>query len=225
MKYTTLLFDNDDTLMDFGDAERQGIERTFLANNIPYNEELLKSYSAINLSLWKLFEKGEIEKERIYTERFRLFSQKHNIPLDEEKISKEYFSNLQYGHKRIDGAYELIEKLHKDYDIYVITNGESSTQARRIKDSGLLPFYKDVFVSERTGYQKPHIGYFNYVFERINEKDRSKILVIGDSLTSDIQGGINAGLDTCWYNPKRKPREKIVPTYEINSLEELYLCL
>ena len=95
MKYTTLLFDNDDTLMDFLDAERQGIERTFKENG---------------------------------------------IPLDENKIAKGYFSNLQYGHKCIDGAYELISNLYKDYDIYVITNGESNTQAKRIKDSGLLPF-------------------------------------------------------------------------------------
>ncbi|MBQ5798393.1 MAG: HAD-IA family hydrolase [Clostridia bacterium] len=199
MKYTTLLFDNDDTLMDFLDAERQGIERTFKENGIPYTEELLKSYSAINLSLWKLFEKGE--------------------------IAKEYFSNLQYGHKCIDGAYELISNLYKDYDIYVITNGESNTQAKRIKDSGLLPFYKGVFVSEKTGYQKPHIEYFNYVFARINEKDKSKILVIGDSLTSDIKGGINAGLDTCWYNPKGAVSGDIQPTYEIHNLSELYNCL
>ncbi|MBQ2274799.1 MAG: YjjG family noncanonical pyrimidine nucleotidase [Clostridia bacterium] len=225
MKYTTLLFDNDDTLMDFLDAERQGIERTFKENGIPYTEELLKSYSAINLSLWKLFEKGEIAKEKIYTERFRLFSEKHGIPLDENKIAKEYFSNLQYGHKCIDGAYELISNLYKDYDIYVITNGESNTQAKRIKDSGLLPFYKGVFVSEKTGYQKPHIEYFNYVFARINEKDKSKILVIGDSLSSDIKGGINAGLDTCWYNPKGAVSGDIQPTYEIHNLSELYNCL
>ena len=154
MKYTTLLFDNDDTLMDFLDAERQGIERTFKENGIPYTEELLKSYSAINLSLWKLFEKGEIAKEKIYTERFRLFSEKHGIPLDENKIAKEYFSNLQYGHKCIDGAYELISNLYKDYDIYVITNGESITQAKRIKDSVLLPLYKFVFLSEKRGYRK-----------------------------------------------------------------------
>ncbi len=224
IKYTTLLFDNDDTLMDFGDAERQGIERTFLDNNIPYNEEILKHYSAINLSFWKRFERGEIEKSEIFAGRFRQFSEETGYRLDPEKLAREYMVNLSYGHKCIDGAKELIASLYGKYDLYIITNGDSKTQDRRIADSGLLEYFCDVFVSEKTGFQKPHIGYFNYVLEHIREKDKSKILVIGDSPTSDILGGNNAGLDTCWYNPKRKTAD-YTPTYEIHELTELYNCL
>ncbi len=225
MKYTTLLFDNDDTLMDFGDAERQGIERTFLQNGIPYTPEILASYSAINLSLWKRFERGEIQKHEIYTERFRLFKEKLGFDFDINKVSDDYIINLEYGHTCINGAIDLLKNLHNKFSIYIVTNGNQRTQDRRIGDSGLLPYCDGVFVSESSGYQKPHIGYFNYVFEHIKEKDKSKILIIGDSLTSDIKGGINAGIDTCWYNPNKKSCDDIKPKYEIQALEELYSIL
>ncbi len=225
MKYSTLLFDNDDTLMDFGDAERQGIERTFLQNGIPYNADILASYSEINLSLWKRFERGEIEKHQIYTERFRLFREKHQFDFDIDKVSEDYIINLEYGHTCIDGALELLKTLFGKYYIYIVTNGNKRTQDKRIGDSGLLPYCNRVFVSESSGYQKPHIGYFNYVFEHIEEKDKSKMLIIGDSLSSDIMGGINAGIDTCWYNPKRQKCENIKPKYEIQALDQLYSIL
>ncbi len=224
MKYTTLLFDNDDTLMDFGDAERQGIERTFKDNGIPYSEEILKLYSGINLSFWKRFERGEIEKKEIFAGRFAEFSKQTGFPLEPEKLAREYMVNLSYGHKCIDGAKELLESLYGKYDLYIITNGESKTQDRRIADSGLRGYLADVFVSEKTGFQKPNVGYFDYVLSHIREKNRSKILVIGDSPTSDILGGKNAGLDTCWYNPKRMTAD-CIPTYEIHTLSELYSCL
>lgn len=223
-KYTTLLFDIDDTLLDFLDAERQAIERTFSQNGIPFDEELLRSYSAINLSLWKRFEKGEIEKGFIIEERFRIFGEKHRLSFPVEKVAKEYISNLMYGHTCIAGAPELMRSLYGKYDIYAVTNGISLTQFKRIKDSGLEPYFSDIFVSETTGHQKPSIEYFRYVFEHIKEKDLSKILLIGDSPTSDIRGGNNAGIDTCWYNPHGKPISD-VPTYEIDTLEKLHNCL
>lgn len=224
MKYTTLLFDNDDTLMDFGDAERQGIERTFLENGVPYNEEIRALYSGINLSFWKRFERGEIEKKEIFTGRFKEFSRQTGYPLDPVKVAADYLKNLAFGHKCVDGAYELLNSLYGKYDIYLVTNGDSKTTEKRVKDSGLGVFYRDVFVSEASGYQKPQREYFQYVFERVREKDKSKMLIIGDSLTSDIAGGMNAGIDTCWYNP-RGAKSDIKPTYEIHSLEELYKCL
>ncbi len=224
MKYTTLLFDNDDTLMDFGDAERQGIERTFRQNGVPYNEEIRALYSAINLSFWKRFERGEIEKKEIFTGRFKEFSRQTGYPLDPQKVAADYLINLGFGHKCIDGAYELLSSLYGKYDIYLVTNGDSKTTEKRVADSGLGVFYKDVFVSEASGYQKPQREYFQYVFERVREKDKSKMLIIGDSLTSDIAGGMNAGIDTCWYNP-RGAKTDLSPTYEIHSLEELYNCL
>lgn len=224
MKYTTLLFDNDDTLMDFGDAERQGIIRTFEQNGVPCSEEHISLYSAVNLSFWKRFERGEIEKKEIFTGRFKEFSRLTGYSLDPEKVAADYLRNLAFGHKCIDGARELLSSLYGKYDIYLVTNGERKTTEKRVADSSLGGFYKDVFVSEASGYQKPQKEYFDYVFERIREKDKSRILIIGDSLTSDIAGGINAGIDTCWYN-RRGESTELLPTYEIHALEELYDCL
>lgn len=224
MKYTTLLFDNDNTLMDFYAAERQGIERAFKKHGLPYNDEILKLYSDINQSFWEMYERGEIEKSEIYEGRFKKFSEVTGYKFDTAAMRYDYVDALRFGYDCIEGARELLESLYKDYDIYIVTNGEQKTQDQRIAHSGLLPYCKGVFVSEVTGYQKPHKGYFNYVFEHIEEKDKSKILMIGDSPSADIAGGIAAGLDTCYVNLYGKKCD-ITPTYEITALKDFYKCL
>jgi len=223
-KYTTLLFDNDNTLMDFYAAERQGIERAFKKHGLVFNDEILKLYSDINQSFWESFERGEIEKSEIYEGRFIKFSEVTGYKFDTAQMRIDYVDALRFGYDCIDGAVELLRSLYKDYDIYIVTNGEQKTQEQRISHSGLLPYCKGVFVSETTGYQKPHIGYFNYVFEHIAEKDKRKILMIGDSPSADIAGGKAAGLDTCFVNLYGKKCD-ITPTYEITKLEDFYKCL
>ena len=222
MRYSTLLFDNDDTIMDFAAAERIAFKKTMEDNALPFSEELLASYSAINLSFWKRFERGEIKQSEIYEGRYEAYRAAHSLDFNVSEIAKQYFSNLAFGHILVPGARELLHALADRYDIYIVTNGVAFTQNKRIADSGLLPLLKGVFISETTGYQKPHPGYFDYVFSHINEKDKSKILIIGDSLSSDIKGGQNAGIDTCWFNPKGSPSPEVKPTYEIRSLDELY---
>ena len=225
MKYSTLLFDNDNTLMDFAAAEAEALERTFRDNSIPFCDRLLASYSAINTDFWKRCERGEIEREDIFEGRFRAFAEKNSLTFDCAKVSRDYGKNLAYGHKLINGAMELLQNLSRNYAIYIVTNGISQTQDKRIKDAGMLPYLRGVFVSETTGFQKPQPGYFQYVFAHIEEKDPSKLLIIGDSLSSDIKGGANAGIDTCWYNPSGDPCGDLRPTYEIRSLEEIYSIL
>ncbi|MBR3593066.1 MAG: YjjG family noncanonical pyrimidine nucleotidase [Clostridia bacterium] len=224
MKYTTLLFDNDNTLMDFYAAERQGIKRAFVANNIPYTEEILRHYSAVNQSFWEKYERGEIEKSEIYVGRFVQFKKETGFKFDPPKVAADYIDALRFGYDCIDGAVDLLKSLCDTYDIYIVTNGEQRTQDQRIAHSGLLPYCKGVFVSEVTGYQKPHIGYFNYVFDHINEKDKSKILMIGDSPSADIAGGKAAGLDTCFVNLFGRSCDT-EPTYEITALKDFYKCL
>ena len=222
MKYTTLLLDNDDTLMDFGDAERQAIKRTLLQNDVPYSEELRASYSAINDSLWKRLEKKEIERDQIFTERFRLFKEKHGFSFCVEKIAADYMKNLELGHTLMPDALALLEDLQDKYDLYIVTNGHGHTQNRRIDDADIRKYFKGVFISEEIGHQKPQTEYFSYVFKNIRETDKSKILLIGDSLSSDIAGGNAAGIDTCWFNHKNHPAGAAKPTYEIKTLKELY---
>lgn len=221
MKYTTLLIDNDDTLMDFAAAERNGICLTFKENGIPYTKELLSSYSEINASLWKRLERGEIKREEIFEKRFQIFASKHGLSIDTKKVSSDYMRNLELGHELFPEVLPLLSELCTRYSMYIVTNGHSRTQNRRIDDADIRRFFDGVFVSEEIGYQKPMKEYFQFVFSNIKEKNKSKILIIGDSLSSDILGGINAGIDTCWFNRKGADCGQIKPTYEINTLNDI----
>ena len=129
-------------------------------------------------------------------------------------------------HFFIDEAPELVAYLYEKYDLYIVTNGVTETQHRRIKESGLEKYLKKIFVSEETGYQKPMKEYFEYCFQRIPMLDKEKTIIIGDSLSSDIAGGNNAGIDTCWFNlfGQEKPTDMKID-YEINQLSQLYQIL
>lgn len=220
MKYTTLLFDSDDTLLDFALSEKTALMQVMCQNGLPFNDELHAAYSRANKIFWEAYERGEIEKSEIYVGRFKKFLQENNIDADAAHIAHGYESRLAEQFFTIDTAYELCEKLKNRYDIYIVTNGNQNIQKSRLNGSGIIKLVKGVFVSETVGAPKPEKKYFDYVFSKISEKDKSKMLIIGDSQSSDILGGINAGIDTCWYNPSGK-EGKYTPTYEIKSLSEL----
>ncbi len=221
MKYTTLYFDLDNTLLDFLASEHKAIYKLLILHNLPCNDEIAALYSAINRSWWERFERGEIKKEEIYAGRFGSLLEALDQTGDPKKMAKDYFGFLSEGHDLMDGAIEVLEYVKsKGYTVCATTNGVSFTQYKRIEDSGLNKYFDYVFVSEDAGYQKPERGYFDYVMANSPEKDSSKILVIGDSQSSDILGGINAGLDTCWFNTAGETA-KYVPTYEITHLREV----
>jgi 2-haloacid dehalogenase len=143
--------------------------------------------------------------------------------VDGALLEKSYRRYLEEGHQLVNGAFELITDLQNQFDLYIVTNGVSKTQDKRLRASGLHPIFKDIFVSENTGFQKPMKEYFDYVFERIPHFSVEQGLIIGDSLSADIKGGQLAGLDTCWFNPQMMPNDTgIVPTYQIQKLDELY---
>jgi 2-haloacid dehalogenase len=161
-------------------------------------------------------------RDEVVNTRFSIFFNEYGKEVDGPSLEKNYRSYLEQGHQLVDGAIELITELYRDYDLYIVTNGVSKTQDKRLRDSGLYPLFKEVFVSEDTGYQKPMKEFFDYVFARIPHFEVKQALIIGDSLSADIKGGELAGLDTCWFNPKMKKNyTKISPTYEINKLKEL----
>lgn len=221
MKYSSLLLDLDDTLLDFGMAEASAIRRVLTANNLPDSDEAVRTYSAINKSFWERFERGEIPKTAIYAGRFDKLLAVFGCTGDPEALSREYGGYLSEGYFKTEGADEILAYLKgRGYRLYATTNGFSATQHKRIKGAGLEGAFDKVFVSEDTGHQKPEREYFDYVFENIPETDRSRLLVVGDSMSSDILGGINAGLDTCWYN-SRGLAERYEPTYSIAALSEL----
>ena len=217
-----VLFDVDDTLLDFGKAEAAAIRKTFERIGIPVTDELIRRYSEINAQQWSRFEKGEITREKLLTERFDiLFSELGiNVPSEMAQASYEYL--LGIGHYFVDGAEELLEALKDKYELYIVSNGNASVQDRRLKSAGIIPYFKDIFISERVGFNKPSAEFFEACFERIPGFEKDKAVIVGDRLSSDILGGINAGVKTCWFNPNGEEPDPDIPAdYEIKHLGEL----
>ena len=220
-KYTTIYFDLDNTLLDFTKTEYKAIKKLLSMYNLPDGDDVAKLYSAINQSFWEAFERGDIKKQEIYAGRFRKLLEELNESKDPEAMATDYFECLAAGHDVMEGAVEILEWLRNNgYKIYATTNGVAQTQYRRIKESGLEPLFDGIFVSEEANHQKPEKEYFHYVMENSDEKDKSKILIVGDSQSSDILGGINSGIDTCWFNPKGQKSE-YYSKFELKELEEL----
>ena len=196
----TVLFDLDNTLLDFNKAEKMAVERTLREMGVSPDERMLKRYSELNLAQWHLLEQGKITRVQVKVQRYvNLFREYH-----------------------IEGDPELLKHLSEKYRLYMVTNGTLSVQKGRIKSAGMRPYFKDIFISEEIGYDKPGKAYFDYCFSRISNFHRENTVIIGDSLTSDIQGGKNAGIRTIWYNPHRNQNTSAVqPDYEVNELSAI----
>ena len=223
MKYEAIIFDADETLFDFEKSEKEALKRAMLDFNIDYIEEYhLKEYKKINKSLWKDFEEGLITQKKLKVERFKRLSDKLNINFDADKFAKSYMNHLANASFLYEGTTNLIESLNKFYKLSIITNGLVSVQDKRIRESTIAKYFDPIVISEEILVSKPNKKIFEYTLKHMNLSDKSKVLMVGDSLTSDIKGGINFGIDTCWFNPKKLKNESLIkPTYEVSSFEEL----
>lgn len=220
--YDTLLLDADDTLLDFRQTEKAALENTFDEYGLTLTDEIRDIYKTVNHELWSAFERGEITKETITSTRFQRVFDTVGYHVDGHTFHLDYQKALGRGYFLIDGAKELCEKLAGKYRLYCVTNGVAATQYSRLSGSGLGDYFDNIFVSEEIGHQKPSKDYFSAVFKSIGRFNPSNALIVGDSLTSDIQGGKNTGIDTCWYNPSGKTAESAVKAdYEIRKLDEL----
>lgn len=220
--YHTVLFDVDGTLLDFKAAEKSGIDVVMQQYGVCPTEELRRQYRAINDRLWREYEEGSIDRQYIMDTRFAEFFQNLGKTVNGAEAEKLYRKQLDRSAVLIDNAIEICACLSAGHALYVVTNGVSQTQHRRIKDSGLAPYFKGIFVSEDAGSQKPQKEFFEYCFSRMPDEDRTHMLIVGDALASDIKGGNNAGIDTCWYNPGQiKPDVDVRIDYEITDLLEL----
>lgn len=221
-RYDIILLDVDGTLLDFKLAEKLGMEHVMRAYGVEPTAERLELYHGINEDFWSAFERGEVAKDRLVWERFNVFFGRLGIEVDGHETENLYRRQLDESAFLIDGALELCEYLKERYDLYVVTNGTSSTQYKRLAASGLDRFMKDIFVSEDAGSQKPQKEYFDYCFSRIPGARPERMLLVGDSLHSDIKGGNAAGTDTCWYNPAGETGEPgIQADYQIRHLMDL----
>ncbi len=224
-KYQTLFFDIDDTLLDFGAAENQALEKLFsTVAEVELTAVVRKNYKMFNQSLWKRMEQGKISREKLLSTRFAdFFNQEFGMNVDNNQMSEQYLIYLAQGHQEVTGARQLLNALHrKSFKLFVVTNGVKSVQTKRLVDSHFDTYFTDIFISEQTGYQKPNKKFFNYVFDNVRNFDADSSLIIGDSLTSDIAGGINAGIDTMWFNPERKKNlTNYSADYIVHSLSEI----
>lgn len=217
-----LFLDLDDTILDFHKAERLAIAKTFTAFDLEPTEELLNRYHDINLMHWQMLERGELTRPQVLTGRFRMLFEELGRQVDAQAVARVYEKNLGIGHYFLPGALEAVQTLQKDYRLFLASNGTATVQHSRLTSAGLYPYFEKVFVSQELGYNKPAKEFFRACAARIPGFAPEKALMVGDSLSSDILGGINAGLSTCWVNPQHKPHpENITPDYQIEALSQL----
>lgn len=222
MPYHWILFDADNTLFDFDRAERYALETALEEEGIAFEEAYMDRYHRINKACWREFEEGKLDPPTLRLRRFELFFSELGVSVPSAKFSAQYLTLLGETSFTIPGAHELLEQLRNTHRLALVTNGLKEVQRPRLTRSGLEPFFDVVVVSDEIGYSKPGAAFFDYTFEQMGRPSRSQAVIVGDSLSSDIRGGNDYGVDTCWYNPRQLDNESdIEPTYEIHRLDSL----
>lgn len=218
-----LFLDLDDTILDFHKAEHIAVRKAISEAGVEATDEVCARYSQINLMHWQMLERGEITREQVLVNRFGMLFEELGHRVDPVAVARNYERLLGIGHYFLPGAEETVKKvLFGHYRMFLASNGTASVQHSRLTSADLYPYFEQVFVSQEIGFNKPSREYFDGCFARIPDFDPEKALMVGDSLTSDILGGINAGLRTCWVNPRGKTNETgIHPDFEIRSITEL----
>lgn len=222
---TTLLWDVDNTLLDFSASERAAVKSLFREYGLgPCTEEMLRRYAAINMAYWERLERGELTKPEVLVGRFREFFEAEGIhaaiaPEFNEKYQLRLGDTIVYR----DDSLNIIKSLRGRVRQYVVSNGTVAAQTKKLRLSGLGALMDGIFLSEELGAEKPNVEFFDKVFSVLGDIDKSRVMIVGDSLTSDILGGCNAGIATCWYNPGGKPAAGGVhPDHEIADLHEVF---
>lgn len=222
MKYPYLLFDADNTLFDFDAAEKDAHRQVCGKHRLAFTEEGYALYRRCNAQLWQDFDRGLCSKEFLLTERFRRYLSLTGETGDPEAMNRDHLRALGESAVLLPGAEALCRRLAAGHELYLVTNAVESVQRARFERSAIRPYFRDVFISEAIGCGKPSPAYFAYVLRAVPGLTAENGLVIGDSLTSDIQGANNAGLACCWFNPKGLPRpDGLRIDYEVRTLEEI----
>ncbi|MBI5839512.1 MAG: noncanonical pyrimidine nucleotidase, YjjG family [Chloroflexi bacterium] len=216
------MFDADGTLFDYNLAETTALKNTFTSLGLPFADAHLGVYQKINHGLWQALERHEVTPDVLQVRRFELVLEALQLTGSPEKMSATYVEQLGLCTDLIDGAYEVLKTLHRKFRLAVVTNGLRSVQHSRLARSTIRDFITELIISEEIGAAKPQRAFFDIAFSRLGNPPKSNALIIGDSLSSDIKGGVDYGIDTCWFNPTSQPRPDDLPiTYEIRRLQEL----
>ncbi|MCO6449976.1 MAG: YjjG family noncanonical pyrimidine nucleotidase [Caldilineales bacterium] len=222
MKYDWILFDADGTLFDFHSAEKAALRQTFAIHQLPFDEQTATRYIEINNAAWVALERGEILATDLNRHRFSRLFESLGFEDDPNRFGRDYLGQLATRTELIDGAEELVKNLAGIVRLALITNGLKDVQRPRLAASAIADCFDVVVISEEVGAAKPDIAYFDIVFERMGWPNKARALVVGDNLSSDIQGAANYGIDACWFNPARRLAPQSLPIrYEIAELAQL----
>lgn len=215
-----VFLDLDDTVLDFHRAEDYALRQTLRSFGVTPDDAMTARYSAVNDAQWKRLERGEITREEVLVGRFRLFFEELGIALDPFAARRAYEENVRNTGFLLPGATALLEELSASYDLYAASNGTARVQDGRIARAGIAPYFKKIFLSERVGFNKPDKRFFERCFAELPHLSPERTPMVGDSLSSDIRGGKNAGMITVWYNPHGKTADDgLRPDYEVTSLD------
>ena len=222
-KYKWLLFDADGTLFDYNKAEENALRRTIEQLGYAYDPGYLVAYKRVNRKVWLEFEQGQLSQSVLKVKRFELLLETTQLQYQPERASQKYLANLGQGSYLLDGAEALIKALCGQYGLVIITNGLKEVQRPRLAKSAINAYFENIIISDEVGAAKPAPEIFDIAFAAMDHPRKEEVLIIGDSLTSDIQGGLNYGIDTCWFNPNSEIGEETLPpiTYRIKRLAEL----
>jgi len=217
-----IVFDADGTLFDFEHAERSALSRTLGFFGILLTQDIHATYNQISAELWTRFEAGGIDSQRLRVERFERLVDRYSFAVKPAELSEHYIESLGRERRLLPTAKAIVESLAADFRLLLATNGIADVQRRRFEGSSIRPCFADVVISDDVGAAKPDPRYFDEVFARMGHPERSEVLMVGDSLSSDIAGGAAYGIDTCWFNPGDLPSEsRTRPTYVIRRLTDL----
>ena len=217
-----VLLDLDDTILDFLKTEAVALGKTLRREGITPTDALIERFSEINTAHWKRLEKGELTRLEVKRGRFQCFFDELGVKTDVEAARLFYEQSISEGHIFIPGAQELLDALYGKYRLFIVSNGSRSVQTGRIASAQIGRYFEAIFLSEDVGYDKPSVAFFDRCFAKIEGFDPKDAIIVGDSLTSDILGGIGAGIKTCWFNFRGRERDpSITPDYEIDRLSAL----
>ena len=216
-----VLLDLDNTILDFNHAERVALGRAFAQLGLEMNDDIAARYHKINIRHWEMLEDGILTRAQVLVQRYETLYRELGVEGDAERTQALYESFLAEGHWFVPGAEDLLEALHGKYRLFIASNGVQRVQDGRIASAGIAPYFEKIFISEHMEANKPDARFFEQCFREIPDFRRERAIILGDSLSSDIRGGINAGIMTCWFNPKGKENAgPVFPDYEISKLDE-----